>query len=58
MQGVFSGILRGCAKQKVGAVLNLIAYYIISLPIGASLAFFTTMRVSKAVDSQFMNLIG
>eukprot|EP01102_Stenamoeba_stenopodia_P009598 TRINITY_DN2844_c0_g1_i1.p1 TRINITY_DN2844_c0_g1~~TRINITY_DN2844_c0_g1_i1.p1 ORF type:complete len:568 (-),score=85.22 TRINITY_DN2844_c0_g1_i1:13-1716(-) len=45
MQGVFSGILRGCAKQKVGAALNIIAYYIISLPIGVPLAFLTSLRI-------------
>eukprot|EP01102_Stenamoeba_stenopodia_P009599 TRINITY_DN2844_c0_g2_i1.p1 TRINITY_DN2844_c0_g2~~TRINITY_DN2844_c0_g2_i1.p1 ORF type:complete len:423 (-),score=58.33 TRINITY_DN2844_c0_g2_i1:23-1291(-) len=45
LQGVFSGILRGCAKQKVGAALNLIAYYVISLPIGIPLAFMTSLRL-------------
>jgi len=46
IQGACSGVLRGCAKQKIGATLNLVAYYVISLPIGIPLAFLTSLQVS------------
>ncbi|KAI9148598.1 ethionine resistance protein [Blastocladiella emersonii ATCC 22665] len=29
---VVGGILRGCGKQKIGALLNLVSYYLIGLP--------------------------
>jgi MATE family multidrug resistance protein len=38
-QAVSSGILRGCGQVVVGAILNLIAYYIVSLPVGLLLGF-------------------
>jgi MATE family multidrug resistance protein len=43
--GTSSGVLRGAAKQMVGAVLNLIAYYVLALPVGLSLAFLTPLRL-------------
>lgn len=33
---VTGGILRGSGKQKIGAVANLLAYYVIGLPLGTS----------------------
>jgi MATE family multidrug resistance protein len=33
------GILRGTGKQKFGAIINLVAYYIIGMPLGVCLAF-------------------
>lgn len=33
------GILRGIGKQSIGGPANLIAYYVISLPLGLALAF-------------------
>lgn len=33
------GLLRGIGKQSIGGPANLIAYYVISLPISLSLAF-------------------
>lgn len=38
-QAVTSGIVRGAGKQTVGAVCNFVGFYIIGLPIGASLMF-------------------
>lgn len=38
-QAVMSGIVRGAGKQTVGAVCNFVGFYIIGLPIGASLMF-------------------
>lgn len=39
VQGLTSGILRGAGKQKIGAILNLVGYYGVGLPIGLSLMF-------------------
>jgi len=39
IQGVLSGIARGCGWQKLGAYANLGAYYVVGIPIAAILAF-------------------
>ena len=39
IQGVASGILRGCGKQFMGAVTNFIAFYIIGLPMSYLICF-------------------
>lgn len=39
MQGVTSGILRGAGKPKIGAITNLVGYYVIGLPTAVSLMF-------------------
>ncbi|CAI0394007.1 unnamed protein product [Linum tenue] len=39
IQAVLSGICRGCGKQKLGAVINLGAYYMIGIPCSILLAF-------------------
>ncbi|KAL8250387.1 hypothetical protein R6Q59_034080 [Mikania micrantha] len=39
IQGVLSGTVRGCGWQKIGATVNLGAYYIIGLPCSAILTF-------------------
>ncbi|XP_039613167.1 multidrug and toxin extrusion protein 1-like isoform X1 [Polypterus senegalus] len=44
-QCVFSGIVKGAGKQKIGAICNLTGYYIIGLPIGISLMFAAHMGV-------------
>ncbi|KAG1658935.1 hypothetical protein FOA52_007127 [Chlamydomonas sp. UWO 241] len=36
---VLAGVLRGCGRQKIGATINLIAYWGIGLPISCVLAF-------------------
>ncbi|XP_060171033.1 protein DETOXIFICATION 16-like [Lycium barbarum] len=38
-QSVFSGIARGCGWQKIGAFVNLGAFYLWGIPAGAVLAF-------------------
>ncbi|KAJ0060487.1 hypothetical protein NL108_014109, partial [Boleophthalmus pectinirostris] len=42
---VSGGVLRGVGKQKIGAVCNLIGYYLIGLPIGVSLMFAVKMGI-------------
>uniref|UniRef100_A0AAV2LK94 Multidrug and toxin extrusion protein n=1 Tax=Knipowitschia caucasica TaxID=637954 RepID=A0AAV2LK94_KNICA len=37
--GVTGGVLRGVGEQKLGAVCNLVGYYLIGLPVGVSLMF-------------------
>ncbi|CAN4090184.1 unnamed protein product [Withania somnifera] len=39
-QSVLSGIARGCGWQKIGAIVNLGAYYLWGIPAGIVLAFF------------------
>jgi len=39
MQGVASGVLRGAGKQFIGAVANIIAFYVIGLPMAWFLCF-------------------
>jgi len=38
-QGTASGILRGMGKQRWGAIINAIAYYVLALPLGVLLTF-------------------
>ena len=47
------GILIGCGMQKIIAVCNLVSYYCIGLPVGASLMFFAKLRVLGNAFIQF-----
>ncbi|KAM7511713.1 hypothetical protein LguiB_010588 [Lonicera macranthoides] len=40
IQAVLSGATRGCGRQKIGAIANLGAYYLIGIPCAVLLAFF------------------
>lgn len=39
LNAVASGVLRGSGRQQVGALVNVIAYYAVALPLGVTLAF-------------------
>lgn len=39
IQGVLSGTIRGCGRQKIGAFINLGAYYLVGIPSAILLAF-------------------
>lgn len=39
LNATFGGVLRGAGRQGVGATLNLVAYWMLGLPLGATLAF-------------------
>nr|XP_059852639.1 multidrug and toxin extrusion protein 1 [Delphinus delphis] len=39
LAGTSGGVLRGAGKQKMGALLNAIGYYVFGFPLGASLMF-------------------
>ncbi|KAG0149219.1 hypothetical protein CROQUDRAFT_669301 [Cronartium quercuum f. sp. fusiforme G11] len=41
-----SGILRGVGLQNVGVTVNIVAYYLIALPLSITLAFRTSMGLS------------
>ncbi|XP_034056972.1 multidrug and toxin extrusion protein 1-like isoform X1 [Gymnodraco acuticeps] len=43
--GVTGGIVRGTGKQMIGAVCNLVGFYLIGLPIGVSLMFPVKMGI-------------
>ncbi|XP_024145077.1 multidrug and toxin extrusion protein 1 isoform X2 [Oryzias melastigma] len=43
--GITGGILRGAGKQMVGALCNLVGYYLFGVPIGVSLMFAAHMSV-------------
>ncbi|XP_036974787.1 multidrug and toxin extrusion protein 1-like isoform X1 [Acanthopagrus latus] len=43
--GVIGGIVRGAGKQMVGAVVNLVGFYVIGLPVGVSLMFPVKMGI-------------
>ncbi|XP_004703105.1 multidrug and toxin extrusion protein 2 isoform X1 [Echinops telfairi] len=42
---VYGGVLRGTGKQTFGAIVNLIMYYVIGLPLGVILIFVVRMRI-------------
>lgn len=44
LQGVLSGIARGCGWQHIGAFVNLGAFYLFGIPIAAALGFWVQMR--------------
>ena len=37
-QGVCSGVLVGCGKQHLGAIVNLVGYYFLALPLAILLS--------------------
>ncbi|XP_066325698.1 protein DETOXIFICATION 16-like isoform X2 [Miscanthus floridulus] len=39
LQCVLSGVVRGCGRQKIGAFINLAAFYIVGIPVASILAF-------------------
>ncbi len=43
IQGVVSGVIRGCGNQHVGFFVNLFSYYCVAMPVAVILAFFFDM---------------
>ena len=54
IQGVISGILRGTGKQLTGAAANIIAFYIIGLP----LAYYLCFKTSFGINGLMLGLSG
>ncbi|KAH0993338.1 hypothetical protein GBA52_004821 [Prunus armeniaca] len=54
-QSVLSGVIRGSGQQKIGAYVNLGAYYLIGIPTAVLLAFVQHIggKVKKASDRVF-----
>ncbi|CAI0393186.1 unnamed protein product [Linum tenue] len=44
LQGVLSGVARGCGWQHIGAYINLGAFYLCGFPVGIVLGFWTNLR--------------
>ncbi|KAL7240303.1 hypothetical protein ACSBR2_006041 [Camellia fascicularis] len=44
IQGVLSGVARGCGWQHIGAYVNLGAFYLVGIPIAAILGFWVQLR--------------
>ncbi|GAB4828821.1 Protein DETOXIFICATION 12 [Ancistrocladus abbreviatus] len=44
LQGVLSGVARGCGWQHLGAFVNLGAFYLFGIPIAATLGFWVKLR--------------
>lgn len=45
MLGVTSGIFRGAGKERIGAIFNLVGYYVFGLPIGLALMFVAKLGI-------------
>ncbi|XP_065198338.1 multidrug and toxin extrusion protein 1-like [Sycon ciliatum] len=41
LKAMYSGIFRGVGRQRHGAIMNFVSYYIVALPLGIPLAFYT-----------------
>ena len=39
LAGSCGGVLRGLGRQHLGAAFNIVAYYVLALPLGITLAF-------------------
>ncbi|KAA3482839.1 protein DETOXIFICATION 12-like isoform X1 [Gossypium australe] len=44
LQGVLSGVARGCGWQHIGAYVNLGAFYLVGIPVAAILAFWLQLK--------------
>ncbi|KAL6193330.1 hypothetical protein ACLB2K_034414 [Fragaria x ananassa] len=44
LQGVLTGIARGCGWQHIGAYINLGSFYLCGIPVAAILAFWLELR--------------
>jgi len=39
LASITNGVVRGCGRQRVAAIINLVGYYVLSLPVGISLSY-------------------
>lgn len=44
LQGVLSGVARGCGWQHIGSIVNFAAFYLVGIPVAAALGFWMQMR--------------
>ncbi|XP_067866730.1 multidrug and toxin extrusion protein 1-like isoform X2 [Heterodontus francisci] len=55
--GVCGGVLRGAGKQKLGAIGNLVGYYLIAFPIGVALMFAAKLNVFGLWAGMFIGVV-
>lgn len=36
---MLAGVMRGCGRQRIGAIINLVTYWLFGLPVACLLAF-------------------
>jgi len=53
LAGSCGGVLRGQGRQHLGALFNLVAYYVLALPLGIALAF----RYSKGLEGLWVGQV-
>ncbi|PAA79857.1 hypothetical protein BOX15_Mlig015378g3 [Macrostomum lignano] len=53
-----SGVLKGSGRQLIGAVVNLIAYYAVAMPIGIPLSLLTSMEIRGFWTGLLIGLAG
>ena len=46
LQGLGQGILKGCGRQFLGSILNIIVYDVFALPIGLPLMTLTELGIA------------
>ncbi|KZT30058.1 MATE efflux family protein [Neolentinus lepideus HHB14362 ss-1] len=56
LAGSCGGVLRGLGRQRVGALFNFVAYYVLALPVGLSLAFRTDLGLQGLWIGQVVGL--
>ncbi len=56
-QGVGSGILRGVGKQNIGAFMNILAFYVIGIPLAYYLAFEGGLGVEGLIRGIFFGTL-
>ncbi|XP_034697401.1 protein DETOXIFICATION 12-like [Vitis riparia] len=44
VQGTLSGVVRGCGRQRIGAFINLGAFYLCGIPVAVILSFLVHLR--------------
>ena len=57
IQGVSSGVLRGCGRQKTGALLNTVCYYGAGIPLGLFFAFGLHFQLAGIWMGMFLGIM-
>jgi len=57
LAAVSGGVLRGCGKQKIGALINFVGYCVFGLPSSAALAFLTDLELMGLWVGVFVALV-
>jgi MATE family multidrug resistance protein len=52
----FAGVVRGCGQQKMGACVNLAAYYLVGIPVALFAAFVCHLGGMVRMSSLFSPL--